>query len=338
MSKELLHTELTPLSVTEVLVAGNRGPCGGVNKTIEAVTQVLNIVDGREPVFTNWDIVHNKPIVKRFEEKGLINIKNDWEKIPDNSILILSAHGVSPTAYEVAQQKGLHIIDTTCPLVTRVHSLAKKAERDGSHIIYQGMKNHPETEGVLGEIDPENITLIESAEDAKKLTLPGNTEKIIFSQTTLSTDEISDSQEILREKFPDIVIPSKWDICYATDNRQQAVEEMLEKHSIDFLLVVGSSTSHNSQELRKKADSRDIMSVLIDEQSQIKRIWFTGGAKTIGVTSGASVLEEYTEGVLDWFRNEGIEPTYLDQIVDEKNITFKLPQKEIDNLSRRWSN
>lgn len=338
MSKELLRTELTPLSVTEVLVAGNRGPCGGVNKTIEAVTQVLNIVDGREPVFTNWDIVHNKPIVKRFEEKGLINIKNDWEKIPDNSILILSAHGVSPTAYEVAQQKGLHIIDTTCPLVTRVHSLAKKAERDGSHIIYQGMKNHPETEGVLGEIDPENITLIESAEDAKKLTLPGNTEKIIFSQTTLSTDEISDSQEILREKFPDIVIPSKWDICYATDNRQQAVEEMLEKRSIDFLLVVGSSTSHNSQELRKKADSRDIMSVLIDEQSQIKRIWFTGGAKTIGVTSGASVLEEYTEGVLDWFRNEGIEPTYLDQIVDEKNITFKLPQKEIDNLSRRWSN
>lgn len=339
MSKEIIHEEtLRPLTVSEVFVAGNRGPCGGVNMTIQAVNQVLEVVDGREPVFTNWDIVHNKPIVKRFEEKGLVNIKNDWAKIPDNSILILSAHGVPPAAYEIAQKKGLHVIDTTCPLVTRVHLLAKKAEEEGRHIIYQGKKGHPETIGVMEEVNKENVTLIESLDDAEKLSLPKDSEKIIFSQTTLSTDEITDSQKILKDKFPDIIIPSRWDICYATDNRQQAVDEMLDKHSIDFLLVVGSGTSHNSQELRKKADKRDVLSVLIDEASQIKRVWFNGGVKKVGITSGASVLEEYTDGVLDWFRNEGIIPTYLDQTVDEKNITFRLPKKEIDNLKNRWSN
>ncbi|MCL5970349.1 MAG: 4-hydroxy-3-methylbut-2-enyl diphosphate reductase [Patescibacteria group bacterium] len=340
MSKEIIQRRelLPPLSVSEVLVAGNRGTCGGVNMTLQAVSQVLEVVDGREPVFTNWDVVHNKPIVKRFEQQGLINIQNDWEQIPDNSILILSAHGVPPLAYEIAKQKNLHVIDTTCPLVTRVHNLAKRAEEEGKHVIYQGKKGHPETIGVMGEVNEENISLIEDPKDAESLTLPETQEKIVFSQTTLGTDEIIDSQEILRRRFPDIIIPNRWDICYATDNRQQAVDDMLDKHFIDFLLVVGSSHSHNSQELKKKADKKDIPSVLIDEPSQIRRVWFTEKVKKVGVTSGASVIEEYTEDVLNWFRNEGLEPTYLDQVVDEKSITFKLPQREIDALSKRWSN
>jgi 4-hydroxy-3-methylbut-2-enyl diphosphate reductase len=330
--------ESAPLNVSEVLVAGNRGPCGGVNMTLEAVGQVLDVVGGREAVYTNWDVVHNKPVVKRFEEQGLINIKNDWGKIPDYSILILSAHGVPPSAYEIAKQKKLHIIDTTCPLVTRVHDLAKKAEADGKHVIYQGKNGHPETIGVMGEIQTQNISLIETPSDVDKLDLPKDKEKVIFSQTTLGTDEIRDSQEALRTRFSDIIIPNRWDICYATDNRQQATEEMLNKYLIDFLMVVGSSHSHNSEELRRKADRKDILSILIDDASQIRRVWFMKDVKRVGVTSGASVLEEYTEGVLDWFRNEGIEPTYLDQVVNEKNITFKLPQKDIDALTKRWSN
>lgn len=330
--------ESAPLSVTEVLVAGNRGPCGGVNMTLEAVSQVLEVVEGREPVYTNWDVVHNKPIVERFEKKGLINIKNDWEKIPDHSILILSAHGVPPSAYEIAKQKNLHVIDTTCPLVTRVHALVKRAETEGKHIIYQGKTGHPETLGVMGEIESENISLIEKPEDVDKLNLPKDKEKIIFSQTTLGTDEIKDSQQTLKEKYSNIIIPNRWDICYATDNRQQATEEMLDKNLVDFLLVVGSIHSHNSEELRKKADKKDIPSVLIDDATKIRRIWFMEKVKKVGVTSGASVLDEYTEGVLDWFRKEGIKPTYLNQVVDEKNITFRLPQTEIDVLSKRWSN
>lgn len=330
--------ESAPLSVSEVLVAGNRGPCGGVNMTLEAVGQVLDVVEGRESVYTNWDVVHNKPVVERFEKRGLINIKNDWGKIPDHSILILSAHGVSPSTYEIAKQKDLHVIDTTCPLVTRVHSLVKRSEAEGKHIIYQGKNGHPETIGVMGEIDPENISLIEKPDDVDSLDLPESKEKIIFSQTTLGIDEIKDSQQMLKEKYPGIVIPNRWDICYATDNRQQATEELLDKHSVDFLLVVGSIHSHNSEELRKKADKKDIHSVLIDDATKIRRIWFMEKVKKVGVTSGASVLDEYTEGVLDWFRKEGIKPTYLDQVVDEKNITFRLPQKEIDALSKRWSN
>lgn len=336
--ESFVDKESAPLSVSDVFVAGNRGPCGGVNMTLEAVSQVLDIVDGREPVYTNWDVVHNKPVVKRFEEKGLINIKNDWKKIPDHSILVLSAHGVPPFVYEIAKQKGLHVIDTTCPLVTRVHNLAKKAEAEGKHIVYQGKNGHPETVGVIGEIQAQNVSLIESPSDVNKLEIPKDKEKIIFSQTTLATDEIRESQDLLSARFPDIIIPNRWDICYATDNRQNATEEMLDRYLIDFLMVVGSNHSHNSEELRRKADKKDIPSVLIDDVSQIRRIWFMEKVKKVGVTSGASVLEEYTEGVLDWFRNEGIEPTYLDQTTDEKNITFKLPQQAIDSLSKRLSN
>lgn len=261
MSKEFLRQreQSEPLSISEVLVAGNRGPCGGVNMTLDAVNEVLDIVDGKEPVYTNWDPVHNKPIVQRLEKRGLINIKNDWEKIPYNSIIVFSAHGVPPSAYEIAREKNLHVVDTTCPLVTRVHSLAKKAEGEEKHIVYVGKRNHPETLGVMGEIGSQNITLIENGDDVKKIELPSGKSKVVYSQTTLSTDEIRETLEGLEKQFPDIEIPNRWDICYATDNRQAAVDQLLAK--VDFLIVVGSQQSHNSQELQRKGDKKDILSV-----------------------------------------------------------------------------
>lgn len=325
-----------PLSVTKVLVAGNRGPCGGVNMAIEAANQVLDIVDGREPVYTNWDIVNNNPVMNRLKEKGLINVKNNWDLVPNNSIMFFSAHGVPPSYLEIASQKNFLTIDVSCQLVTRVHTLAKNAEREGKHVVYIGKEGHPETVGVLGELKPENRTFLEPDTNIKGLVFPKGKEIVVYSQTTLATDEVKDTQFALQEKFPQIIIPNRWDICYATDNRQQAVDDLLDKHKVDFLLVAGSTHSHNSQELKKKASKKGIPSALVDRPRDIKRDWFTKGVKIVGATSGASEIEKDFQEILDVFRIEGIDPiVYVPQIIPEKDLIFKLPQKDLEALKKR---
>ncbi len=325
-----------PLTVSEVLVAGNRGPCGGVNMAIEAANQVLDIVNQREPVFTNWDIVNNNPVMDRLRARGIISVKNNLDLIPDGSIVLFSAHGVSPEYYDIAKKREFLTIDTTCQLVSRVHTLVKNAQTEGSHIVYIGKNGHPETTGVLGELEPQNVTFLEPNAKIDDLSFPKGKEVVVFSQTTLATDEIKDTQNALKTRFPEIVIPNRWDICYATDNRQQAVEDLLQEHNIDFLLVAGSSHSHNSLELKRMAEKRNIPAALVDKPEDVDRYWFTNGVGTVGATSGASETEEDFQKILDIFRLGGINPiVYVPQVVSERNLTFKLPQKDIDALLRR---
>lgn len=325
---------VSPLGVEEVLVAGNRGPCGGVNMAFEAANQVLDIVAGREPVYINWDLVNNKPIMEQYAARGLINVKNDLSLVPDGSIFLFSAHGVPPSMHEQAKEKGLLTIDTTCQLVTRVHNLAKRAASEGQHVIYVGKNGHPETVGTMGEVPLGQITLVEKPEDVDNLILP-DIPKVVYSQTTLATDEIKDIMLGLRNKFGETIkIPNRWDICYATDNRQAAVDELVTL--TDLLLVVGSKHSHNSQELRRKGEKAGIPSYSVDAVGEIERSWFDG-IKKAGVTSGASVIEEYTQNVLNYFRLEGIPITMLPQVKDEGQMTFKLPLSDLNALRARYN-
>ena len=333
-----MNIESKPLTVTEVLVAGNRGPCGGVKMALEATNQVLDIVDGREPVHTLWDIVNNTPVMDRLKAKGLVNVNKDWDKIPEGGIVLFPAHGVRPDDYDLALQKNLLTIDVTCQLVNRVHTLVKNAQEKGLHVVYIGKEGHPETIGVLGELKPENVTFIEPKSKIKGLDIPKGKEVIVYSQTTLATDEIKTKQRSLKRLYPQIIIPNRWDICPAVDARQQAAEEMLDNIKIDFWLTAGSSHSHNSLEAKRKGVKRKIPSILIDSPSKIKRKWFTEGVKVVGATAGASETEEDFQLILDWFRNEGVAPIiYIPRVVDESDKTFTLPQKDINALQSRYN-
>lgn len=339
MSIELL-TERKPenysnFRVEKVFVAGNRGPCGGVNMALEGANQGLDIVAGRETVYTNWDIVNNKPIMNELKSRGLVNFKNDWSLVPDNSIVFVSAHSVAPDFYVIAQKRNCLIIDVTCQLVTRVHNLVKKAEKDGKYIIYVGARGHPEARGVTGELRPDNFTLIDSKDDVRSVPLPEGP-KVVYSQTTLATDEIRDIMAVLHERFPDIEIPPRRDICYATDNRQAAVEKLLPM--IDFLLVVGSQHSHNSQELRKKGEKAGIPAYSVDTPDEIDLDWFTPDIKNVGMTSGASVPDYLFLPVLDRFKelNPNLVISFEPQVILEREMTFKLPEESINALHTRF--
>lgn len=321
--------------VETVLVAGNRGPCGGVNMALEAANQVLDIIAGRETVYANWDIVNNKPIMKGLENRGLVNFKNDWSLVPDNSIVFASAHGVAPDFHEVALRKNCLAIDVTCQLVTRVHTLVKKAEKEGKRVVYVGARGHPEAKGVTGELRPESFTLIDPKDDARSVSLPEGP-KVVYSQTTLGTDEIKDIMAILRERFPDIEIPPRRDICYATDNRQAAVGKLLPM--IDLLLVVGSRHSHNSQELRKKGEKVGKPAYSVDTPDEIGLDWFTPDIKNVGMTSGASVPDYLFLPILDRFKelNPNLVISFEPQVIPERDMTFRLPEESINALRSRF--
>lgn len=321
----------------KILVAGNRGPCGGVNMAIEVADQVLSIVGGREKVYTNWPIVNNDPIMKEYVEKGLVDFRNDWSKVPDNSIVIFSAHGVTPEHHRIAMEKGCLVIDTTCQLVTRVHNLVKRAQMDNKHIVYIGSKGHPETVGVMSEVESENITLVQKPEDVAQLAIGTGVDHIVYSQTTLMTMEVDEIEKRLMEKFPDIYIPDKLGICYATYNRQLAVENMLAA-GIDTLIVVGSKGSHNSEMLKRMGERAGIFSAKLDYPEELDLNWLKDKNKP-GLTSGASVLDRFLNPVVSKISlvDPKAQVEYLEQAVEEKDMTFKLPQEDIDRLHERWA-
>lgn len=329
---------ITKFPVEEILVAGNRGPCGGVNMALEAVNQVLNIVAGRETVYTNWDIVNNRPIMEELKSRGLVSFRNDWSLVPDETVVFFSAHGIPPYYHEIAKRKNLLVIDVTCQLVTRVHNLVKKADREGKHIIYIGVNRHPETVGVIGEVDPKNITLVQDINDVENLRLSANKNKVVYSQTTLLPDEVVEIEQALQQEVPQTEVPNRLDICYAMFNRQAAVEQLLQK-GIDCLLVVGSKHSHNSQELRHKGEKAGIPAFSVDRPEEIDIEWFTGNIRTVGLTAGASVLERFTEDVLSWFKwqNPAISISFDPQVIPEREMTFKLPKESIKALSSRYA-
>lgn len=358
-SERIAEYDLRPFPVEKILVAGDRGPCGGVNMALEAARQVLEIVNKEnlgEKIYSPWDIVHNRPIMSELEQQGLFVFHHDWDLVPDGSIVLLPAHGAAPRLYQIAESKKCLIIDVTCQLVTRVHHLAMKAtgrlreiSPEGKrHVIYIGAQGHPETEGVLGELDQGTHTLIDqknysslpSRERTQYLeevvnNLPEG-RKVVYSQTTLSPDNVDIIVDFLQRRVSDVEIPSRRDICYAMDNRWAAVRAILLR--IDMLLVVGSKHSHNSQQLRLTGEQAGLPSYSVDQPEEIDRSWFAPNFRRVGLTAGASVLEKYTEDVIDWFKvqNPSIQVVY-DKGKEDRSLVFKLPQESINKLKVRYA-
>jgi 4-hydroxy-3-methylbut-2-enyl diphosphate reductase len=301
------------------LLAAPRGYCAGVDRAVETVERAL--VKFGAPIYVRKQIVHNLPVVRDLESKGAVFVE-ELAEVPPGATVILSAHGVAPEVYEQARARDLRVIDATCPLVTKVHNEAKKFARDGYHIVLIGHEGHEEVVGTMGEA-PASITLIGSPDEADSLPLPAEDKVAYLSQTTLSVDETNDVIDRLRARFPVIQGPPREDICYATQNRQTAVKVLAEK--ADVVLVIGSDNSSNSNRLAEVAAARGAESYLIDDETEIQDSWFEG-ARTVGITSGASAPEWLVERVIGYFRARGVDDVEEVRVVEE-DVHFALPKE-----------
>ena len=285
--------------VKRVLLASPRGYCAGVERAVETVERALALYGS--PVYVRKQIVHNSHVVRDLEERGAIFV-DSVEEIPEGSAVVFSAHGVAPAVHAAAAARGLITIDATCPLVTKVHTQARRFAEDGHTIVLIGHAGHEEVEGTTGEA-PAAIVLVESIGDAELVSFPAGAKLAYITQTTLSVDETREIVDVLRRRFPAIEGPPTEDICYATSNRQWAVKELLAE--VDLLLVIGSHNSSNSQRLVDVASAAGVTAYLVDDASEIDEAWLDG-VTVAGVTSGASAPEPLVDGVCDWFRAHGI--------------------------------
>jgi 4-hydroxy-3-methylbut-2-en-1-yl diphosphate reductase len=276
--------------VEKILLAAPRGFCAGVAYAIEVVDLALKIHG--PPLFVRHAIVHNEWVVRSFEQRGVVFVE-DIGEIPNGSPVVFSAHGVSPQVRQQAADRDLTIIDATCPLVTKVHNEAKHFARKGYFMIYIGHVGHVEAEGTMGEA-PERMVLVETPEDAEALEIPHYEKLAVLTQTTLSVDEVQQTLEVLKRRFPHLETPQKEDICYATTNRQMAIRELATK--CDLVLIVGSTTSSNSNRLREVAESLGVESHLLMSPSEVLPEWRS--RKVVGVSSGASTPELLVEDVI----------------------------------------
>ena len=310
----------------KIVLATPRGFCAGVERAVGTLQKAIDSFDS--PVYVKHEVVHNKFIIEDFKKKGVKFIE-DINLVPDNSVLIYSAHGVSKNVKEAAKQKNLKIFDATCPLVTKVHIEVHKHAKNGTDVILIGHNGHPEIEGTMGQYDSEtgNIHLIESEEDVHSLEIE-NQDLAYVTQTTLSMDDTSKIIDCLKEKFPNIKSPAKEDICYATQNRQDAVNSIIEY--CDFLIVIGSKNSSNSKRLAELAVKNSVPAVLIDHKDDLD-IELLSDKKIIGITAGASAPEILFNDVLDHLISHGAEIKDIGQENKTENITFGLP-KELRNL------
>jgi 4-hydroxy-3-methylbut-2-enyl diphosphate reductase len=303
--------------VRKVLLASPRGYCAGVERAVETVDRALELYG--PPVYVRKQIVHNLHVVRELEGRGAIFV-DDEEEVPVGQTVVFSAHGVAPSVHENSAERRLRTIDATCPLVTKVHTQARRYAAQGYTVILIGHAGHEEVVGTMGEA-PGSIVLVESPEQVETLMFPEGTRLAYVTQTTLSVDETGEMIAALRARFPDIHAPKKEDICYATSNRQWAVKEMLGE--IGLLLVVGSRNSSNSNRLVEVARAGGVPSHLIDDRSEIDESWLDG-VEIVGITSGASAPETLVEGVLEWFRARGVTEIEPYRLVDE-DVEFRLP-------------
>jgi 4-hydroxy-3-methylbut-2-enyl diphosphate reductase len=310
---------MTAMDVKKILLASPRGYCAGVERAVETVEQALELYGA--PVYVRKQIVHNIHVVRDLERKGAIFVDTENE-VPEGETVVFSAHGVAPSVHANSADKRLNTIDATCPLVTKVHTQAKRYAKDGYTIVLIGHAGHEEVEGTMGEA-PESIVLVDNADEAEALELsPERAAKLAYiTQTTLSVDETKDIIAVLRRRFPQIHAPKKEDICYATSNRQWAVKELLPE--VDFLIAIGSQNSSNSKRLVDVARANGVPSELIDDDSELDERWFDGCA-TVGITSGASAPEHLVERVCDWFRERGVTDISNFAMVQE-DVEFRLP-------------
>jgi 4-hydroxy-3-methylbut-2-enyl diphosphate reductase len=307
------------MAVEGVILAKPRGFCAGVDRAIEIVEQALELYD--KPVFVRKEIVHNRHVVEALQEQGAVFV-DELAEVPNGSTVIFSAHGVAPTVWEDAREKDLRIIDATCPLVTKVHLEVQRYANKDYTIILIGHEDHDEVIGTRGEA-PDRIQVISAVEDIDKLDVPDPNKIVCLTQTTLSMDDTAAVIDALRVKFPAMVTPSKDDICYATQNRQQAVKAMAEV--VDLVFVLGASNSSNSNRLREVAETAGVQAHLINQVSDITPDMLDG-AQRVGITAGASTPEFLVQEVIDYCQQAGAE-TIQELTVVEENVKFLLPSE-----------
>ncbi|PRD21133.1 UNVERIFIED_CONTAM: ispH [Trichonephila clavipes] len=309
--------------VMEIVLANPRGFCAGVDRAIAIVNRALECFS--PPIYVRHEVVHNKFVVDDLRQRGAVFV-DELDQVPDDSIVIFSAHGVSKAVQQEAERRGLKVFDATCPLVTKVHIEVTKYAREGTEAILIGHEGHPEVEGTMGQYDKSQggqIYLVEDEQDVDELVIR-HPERVAFvTQTTLSIDDTAKVIDALRAKFPKIQGPRKDDICYATQNRQDAVRDLAEQ--CDVVLVVGSPNSSNSNRLRELAERMGKSAYLVDNADQLEKVWFQQDSK-IGVTAGASAPEILIKQVIQRLQDWGATPPKELQGTEE-NITFSLPKE-----------
>jgi 4-hydroxy-3-methylbut-2-enyl diphosphate reductase len=301
----------------EVILANPRGFCAGVERAIAIVERALEKFGA--PIYVRHEVVHNKYVCDDLRAKGAIFIDH-LADVPSGSTVIFSAHGVSQAVRAEAEQRGLKVFDATCPLVTKVHVEVAKMRRDEREIVMIGHRKHPEVEGTMGQSDG-GMYLVETVEDVANLSVRNEGQLSYVTQTTLSVDDASQIVASLRQRFPLIQGPKKDDICYATQNRQESAKSLAEQ--CDFIIVVGSPNSSNSNRLREVAAARGIEARMVDSAAEIESSWLEGKAR-VGITAGASAPEVLVEQVIDRLKALGVSVVRQDQGSPE-NVTFPLP-------------
>jgi 4-hydroxy-3-methylbut-2-enyl diphosphate reductase len=303
----------------KILLVSPRGFCAGVNMAIEALERAISLFG--TPLYVFHEIVHNRHVVDRFRQKGVVFVDHVHD-VPPGSHLMYSAHGISPDVHQAAQERKLRVVDATCPLVRKVHLQAVRFARMGYSIVLVGHRDHDEVVGTLGEA-PEQITLVETVEDVDRLAVPDPDRVAYLTQTTLSVDDAGVIIKRLRERFPNCVGSPKEDICYATQNRQEALKAGVAK--ADVVLVFGSKNSSNSIRLTEVAGEFGRPTYLIDSVAEIDRDWFDGD-ETVLVTAGASAPEELVIDCIDYLSRE-FGATVEQLVVREENVEFPLPHE-----------
>lgn len=313
----------------QIHLANPRGFCAGVDRAITIVERALEMFPA--PIFVRHEVVHNKFVVDGLKERGAVFV-DELSEVPDDSIVIFSAHGVSQAVRKEADSRGLKVFDATCPLVTKVHMEVMRASKRGTECILIGHNGHPEVEGTMGQYNNANggIYLVESVEDVAKLSVKDPSQLYYCSQTTLSVDDTADVIDALRLQFPAIEGPRKDDICYATQNRQDSVREL--SADCDLLLVVGAQNSSNSNRLRELAEKIGATAYLIADADCIQQVWLKN-AKNIGVTAGASAPEVLVQGVVNRLKEWGA-TNAIERAGREENIEFAVPKElRVRNVS-----
>ncbi len=302
----------------EVLLAQPRGFCAGVDRAIEIVRRALQLYGA--PIYVRHEIVHNTYVVDDLRAQGAVFVE-EIEDIPEGATVVFSAHGVSRAVYARALERGLRVFDATCPLVTKVHTEVARMRAQGREVVMIGHRGHPEVDGTMGQTDG-GIYLVETEEDVARLQVADPRALAYVTQTTLSIDDAARIVTALKERFPDIAEPKRGDICYATQNRQDAVKVLAPR--VDMMIVVGSRTSSNSNRLREVAERMGIRAYLVDSAADIDPAWLEGVVR-VGITAGASAPEVLVQQVTERLRDLGAGSVHAVAGVVE-NMVFPLPK------------
>jgi 4-hydroxy-3-methylbut-2-enyl diphosphate reductase len=307
----------------KIILANPRGFCAGVDRAIDIVERAIELFGA--PIYVRHEVVHNRFVVDRLRGLGAVFVE-ELDEVPDRATVIFSAHGVSKAVQEEARRRGLRVFDATCPLVTKVHMEVARFARDGREVILIGHEGHPEVEGTMGQFDESmggRISLVEDVADVAQLDVRDAARVGVVTQTTLSVDDTAGVLDALKSRFPTLTTPRKEDICYATQNRQDAVKTLVAR--CDVVIVVGSQTSSNSNRLREIAEKAGIPGYLVDGPDDLERAWFEG-RECVGVTAGASAPELLVQRVVGRLREWG--GTDAEEVVGRaENVVFALPRE-----------